>query len=69
MTREENELPMLDRLFEEAVNRHGGDLLCVVRDVKAQIALLSGADQSAIDRALQRLLAFRAPDFRGRPSH
>lgn len=58
---------MLNRLFEEAVGRHGGDLRKVVRDVEAQIAALGGAEQGAIQGVLERMLAFHASHFAGRP--
>jgi hypothetical protein len=61
MTPDAKELPLLNRLFEEAVCRHGCDLGNVVRDVEAQIAALSGAEQDAIQRVLALMLAFREP--------
>ena len=69
MTPEEMELPLLNRLFEEAVSRHGCDLGNVVRDVEAQIAALSGAEQGAIRRAFERMLAFREPRLGGGALH
>lgn len=69
MTPEDNELPMLNRLFAEAVSRHGSDVTRVVGEVRAQIAALSCADQGAIRGALERLLAFREPDLGGGSIH
>jgi hypothetical protein len=67
MSREETGLNRLNRLFEEAVRRHGGDLKKVADDVKMQIAGLDLGDRSSVDGALERLLAFRTPDFRRGP--
>jgi hypothetical protein len=61
MAPEEKNVPLLNKLFEEALRRHGTDLNNVLRDVKTQIAGLSGADRAAVDGALERLLAFREP--------
>jgi hypothetical protein len=69
MTPEDNELPVLNKLFAEAVSRHGGDVTRVVGEVRAQIAALSCVDQGAIHGALERLLAFRGPDLGGGPIH
>ena len=63
------DLPLLNKLFEEAVRRHGCDLANVLSDVKAQIARLTDADRDAVDGALERLMAFRAPQADGRPFH
>jgi hypothetical protein len=65
MPRDETGLNLLNRLFEEAARLHGGDLKRVANDVTAQIAALDAGDRSGVDGALERLLAFRAPDFRG----
>jgi hypothetical protein len=62
-------LPLIDKLFEEAVRRHGCDLASVVDDVKAQIARLTSADRAALDDAFEQLLAFRAPQADGRVMH
>ncbi len=62
MPREETGLNLLNRLFEEAVRRHGDDLKRIAREVGAQIAALERQDRLGVDGALERLLAFRAPD-------
>ena len=57
-------LNQLNRFFEEAASLHGGDVTKVVSHVKARINGLSRQDRAAIDRIFERLLTFRAPDFR-----
>jgi hypothetical protein len=57
-------LNSLDRLFQEAVSLYGGDSIKVVRYVKARMEALDRADRAAIDKAFERLLAFRPPDCR-----
>ena len=68
MSLEGTTLALLNRLFEDAVRRHGGDLTKVVCDVEAQIAAM-GADRTVVDGAFERALAFRAPIFHDGPLH
>jgi len=68
MSLEETTLTLLNRLFEEAVRRHGADLPKVVGEVEAQIAAM-GADRTVVDGAFERALAFRAPMYRDGPLH
>jgi hypothetical protein len=67
MPRDESGLNLLNRLFEQAVRLHGGDLKKVADHVKMQIAALNLRDRGGVDGALERLLAFRTPDFRRGP--
>jgi hypothetical protein len=64
---EETALDLLNRLFEEAVRLHGGDSKKVARHVREQIAALGPGERVAVDGAVERLLAFRAPDSRPGP--
>ena len=64
MARGETELALFNRLFEEAVRRHGGDAERIAREVRAQIAAMGAAERLAVNAALDRALAYRAPDFR-----
>jgi hypothetical protein len=65
MLLEETRLSLLNRLFEEATCLHGADSKKIVSYVKGRIEALGAADRAAIDGAVEQLLAFRAPDFRG----
>ena len=67
MSPEEANLNQLNRIFEEAVCLHGGDLKKVVNHVRAQIAASDRQDRADIDRVFEIMLAFRAPDFRSQP--
>jgi hypothetical protein len=64
MPRDDVNLNRLNRIFEEAVVLHGGDVKKVVSYVKAQISTSSREDRADIDRIFERLLAFRAPESR-----
>jgi hypothetical protein len=67
MSGEETELRLLDRIFEEAVHLHGGDLEKVVDYVKERIDASGPEERAAIERMLERMLSFRAPDCRPAP--
>jgi hypothetical protein len=67
MPGEETEWRVLDRIFEEAVHLHGGDLKKIVDYVKGRIDASGPDDRAIIDRMIQRVLAFRAPDCRSDP--
>ena len=67
MSDEAANLHLLDRLFKEAVRLHGDDLKKVVDHVKKRIDASSLEDRCAIDAALERMLAFQAPDCRPDP--
>jgi hypothetical protein len=58
-------LDLLNRLFKEAVDLYGLDWKKVVRYIEARIEALDPAERAAIRGAFERMLAFRAPDFRG----
>jgi len=65
MAPEEKLAGLINRLFEEAVRRHGCDLTSVLADVKAEIAGLSSADRAALDGAFEQLLSYAGPRAAG----
>ncbi|MGA2042871.1 MAG: hypothetical protein ABSG83_05815 [Roseiarcus sp.] len=69
MAREQNAVGLINRLFEEATRMADNDPLAIAREVEARIAALGSAERVAISGAVGRLLAFSAPEPRGRPLH
>jgi hypothetical protein len=58
-------LDLLNGLFREAVDLYGLDWKKVVNYVEARIEALDPSERDVVEGAFERLLAFRAPDFRG----
>jgi hypothetical protein len=62
MSPEDPHLNQINRIFEEAVLLHGGDVKKVVTYVKARIGAANRKDHDEINRVFARVTAFRAPD-------
>jgi hypothetical protein len=60
----EEAVNQIDRIFQEAVLLHGGDVKKVLNYVKAQIGAANPQNRADIDRVFARVLAFREPDCR-----
>lgn len=58
----EEAMNQIDRIFQEAVLLHGGDVKKVLSYVKARISTADPQRRADIDRIFAQVLAFRAPD-------
>jgi len=60
----EDAMNQINRIFEEALLLHGDDVKKVVNYVRTRIDGANEQDREDIDRVLERVIAFRAPDRR-----
>jgi hypothetical protein len=60
----EDAMNQINRIFEEALLLHGDDVKKVVNYVRTRIDGANEQDREGIDRVLERVIAFRAPDRR-----
>ena len=60
----EDAMNQINRIFEEALLLHGDDVKKVVNYVRTRIDGANERDREDIDRVLERVAAFRAPDCR-----
>ena len=58
----EEAVNQIDRIFQEAVLLHGGDVKKVLSYIQARIGAADPQRRADIDRVFAQLLAFRAPD-------
>jgi|GEM_PF-5131826 hypothetical protein len=62
----EDAVNRINKIFEEAVLQHGGDMTEVINYVKARLGTVARQERDGVERVFERVVGFRPPDCRSR---